>query len=155
MRHRTCRNSEIYNHREQRTNELAGAPFQSTSDSELLGHWYRKEGEVTNEVLDSFDGIFACVLSDESTGDFVVARDAMGICPLYWGTGADGSMWFASEMKALVGVCENFDIFPPVRAPRSGSSLAAQLQLWRRMRLVCVMSQRRCCLHAVFIRWRH
>lgn len=74
-----------------------------------------KEGEVTNEVLDSFDGIFACVLSDERTGDYVVARDAMGICPLYWGTGADGSKWFASEMKALQDVCEDFEIFPPVR----------------------------------------
>jgi asparagine synthase (glutamine-hydrolysing) len=80
-----------------------------------LGHWYMKEGEISNEVLDSFDGIFACVLSDERTGDFVAARDAMGICPLYWGTGADGSMWFASEMKALQDVCESFEIFPPVR----------------------------------------
>lgn len=72
-------------------------------------------------MLDSFDGIFACVLSDESTGDFVVARDAMGICPLYWGQGKDGSMWFASEMKALIDVCETFEIFPPVRAQRLSS----------------------------------
>ena len=42
-------------------------------------------------------------------------RDPIGICPLYWGKGADGSMWFASEMKALQHRCVTFDIFPPVR----------------------------------------
>ena len=38
-----------------------------------------------------------------------------GICPLYWGKGADGSTWFASEMKALQHTCVSFEIFPPVR----------------------------------------
>jgi asparagine synthetase B (glutamine-hydrolysing) len=67
-------------------------------------------------MIDQFDGIFAMIIFDERSGHYTVARDAMGICPLYWGRGADGSYWFASEMKALHDVCENFDIFPPVRS---------------------------------------
>jgi asparagine synthase (glutamine-hydrolysing) len=108
------RNSEIYNHEDIKAKELHDAPFTSTSDSEVLGHWYAKNGEITNEMLDKFDGIFATILVDENTGHFIAARDAMGICPLYWGWGKDGSTWFASEMKALQDVCENFEIFPPV-----------------------------------------
>ena len=46
-----------------------------------------------------------------------LCRDPIGICPLYWGKGADGSMWFASEMKALQHRCVTFDIFPPVSLP--------------------------------------
>jgi asparagine synthetase B (glutamine-hydrolysing) len=80
----------------------------------LLGYWYDKEGKVTNEMIDSLDGIFAFTLFDERTGHLVAARDPMGICPMYWGKGADGSTWFASEMKALHDVCETFEIFPPV-----------------------------------------
>lgn len=88
----------------------------TTSDSAVLGYWYDQEGAVTHDMLNSFDGIFAITLLDERTGHFVAARDPMGICPMYWGKGADGSTWFASEMKALHDVCETFDIFPPVRA---------------------------------------
>lgn len=47
-------------------------------------------------------------------GYFCAARDPIGICSLYWGRGADGSVWFASEMKALQSRCETIDIFPPV-----------------------------------------
>ena len=94
---------------------MPDAPFVGHSDSELLGHWYKKEGKITNEMIDEQDGIFAFMLMDHKTGHFTVARDAMGICPLYWGKGADGSMWFASEMKAIQDVCAEFEIFPPVR----------------------------------------
>lgn len=66
-------------------------------------------------MLDSLDGVFAILLMDERTGEYIVARDPMGICPMYWGTAADGSLWFASELKALHDICETFDIFPPVR----------------------------------------
>jgi len=91
------------------------APFAGHSDSELLGHWYKKEGKITNEMIDEQDGIFVFMLMDHKNGHFTVARDAMGICPLYWGKSADGSMWFASEMKAIQDVCAEFEIFPPVR----------------------------------------
>lgn len=68
----------------------------------------------SDELWNSLDGIFACVLVDEATGDFVAARDPIGVCSFYWGKGRDGSTWFASEMKALQAHCETFDIFPPV-----------------------------------------
>lgn len=68
----------------------------------------------SDELWNSLDGIFACVLVDEATGEFVAARDPIGVCSFYWGKGRDGSTWFASEMKALQAHCETFDIFPPV-----------------------------------------
>ena len=110
------RNSEIYNHEDLHKNKIDSVDMNTTSDSAVLGYWFDKEGKITHEMLDSLDGIFATTVLDERTGHFVAARDPMGICPMYWGKGADGSTWFASEMKALHDVCETFDIFPPVRA---------------------------------------
>ena len=109
------RNSEIYNHEDLHKNKIDSVDMNTTSDSAVLGYWFDKEGKITHEMLDSLDGIFATTVLDERTGHFVAARDPMGICPMYWGKGADGSTWFASEMKALHDVCETFDIFPPVR----------------------------------------
>jgi asparagine synthetase B (glutamine-hydrolysing) len=109
-----CRNSEIYNHKQLEQEHLPGVDMHTSSDSALLGYWYEQQGKVTNEMIDSLDGIFAFTLYDERTGHFVAGRDPMGICPMYWGKGADGSTWFASEMKALHDICESFEIFPPV-----------------------------------------
>ena len=67
-------------------------------------------------LWDMLDGIFACVIVDERSGEFFAARDAIGVCPLYWGRAADGGFWFSSELKGLQAQCESFDIFPPVRA---------------------------------------
>ena len=69
----------------------------------------------SDELWNALDGIFACVLLDEATGEFMAARDPIGVCSFYWGKGKDGSTWFASEMKALQANCTSFDIFPPVR----------------------------------------
>lgn len=66
-------------------------------------------------LWDMLDGIFACVIVDERSGEFFAARDAIGVCPLYWGRAADGGFWFSSELKGLQAQCESFDIFPPVR----------------------------------------
>ena len=68
----------------------------------------------TNEIWNALDGIFACVVVDEATGEFLAARDPIGVCSFYWGRGKDGSTWFSSEMKALQTHCQTFDIFPPV-----------------------------------------
>ena len=68
----------------------------------------------TNEIWNTLDGVFACVIVDEAKGEFIAARDPIGVCSFYWGRGKDGSTWFASEMKALQTHCETFDIFPPV-----------------------------------------
>jgi len=61
------------------------------------------------------------VIYDETNKEFIAYRDPMGICPLYWGKRADGSYWFASEMKALEGVVENYEIFPPGHVFRSST----------------------------------
>jgi asparagine synthase (glutamine-hydrolysing) len=110
-----CRNSEIYNHQAIRDGALAGVAIPSKSDSAIVGYLYQKYGD-TNELWNSLDGIFACVIWDERTGYHCAARDPIGICSLYWGKAADGSVWFASEMKALQSKCEDIDIFPPVSA---------------------------------------
>ena len=115
-----CRNSEIYNHEQIKLEGcLKGVSIvkQSKSDSAIIGHLYQQLGD-SDELWNSLDGIFACVLIDEATGQFCAARDPLGICPLYWGRGQDGSYWFASEMKALQDRCTWFEIFEPVsRSP--------------------------------------
>lgn len=103
-------NGEIYNHR-----ALAEAlpdpyPFRTNSDCEVILPLYRQYGV---ECVRHLDGMFAFVLSDEATGEFIAARDPIGIVPLYYGTGRDGSLWFASEFKALAEVCERIEVFPP------------------------------------------
>lgn len=57
--------------------------------------------------------MFSFVLLDNKTGNFMAARDPIGITPLYMGWGRDGSVWFASEMKALTIECDQFQEFPP------------------------------------------
>ncbi len=118
---RPRRNSELYNHEALRKQHLAGVDLGTTSDSAIVGHMYARMGDG-DDLWNSLDGIFACVVLDEQTGDFCAARDAMGVCSFYWGRGADGSTWFASELKALQDNCETFECFLPVRAPQ-GSCL--------------------------------
>jgi asparagine synthase (glutamine-hydrolysing) len=121
-------NSEIYNHDAIKATTLKGVRIvkDSKSDSAIIGHLIRTLGDV-NAVWDGLDGIFACVVVDEAAGTFTAARDAMGVCPLYWGRGGDGSTWFASEMKALQAVCETFEIFPPGHVYRSATGV---LEKW-------------------------
>ncbi len=63
--------------------------------------------------LDRLNGIFAFALWDRARGRYLIARDPMGVCPLYWGHDGDGRLWVASEMKALVGICADVAQFPP------------------------------------------
>ncbi|CAD7971881.1 unnamed protein product [Amoebophrya sp. A120] len=91
--------------------ELEACP-RTGSDCEILLHLYARDGAEflkKNQVC----GMFGCVILDERTGAFVVARDAIGIIPLYYGQGKDGSFWVASEMKVLVKECVQFHEFPP------------------------------------------
>lgn len=119
-------NSEIYNHAEIREKYLAGVDLHSGSDSAVVGYLYQKMG-CSKEMLSALDGIFACVLFDEDTREFFAFRDPIGICPMYWGRGADGATWFASEMKAIQDKCEVFNVFPPGHVYRSGEG---KLQRW-------------------------
>ena len=74
---------------------------------------YLKHGRDFPNLL---RGMFSFVLYDETADAFFVIRDHMGITPLYIGYGADGSVWFASEMKALVEGCARVEVFPPGHA---------------------------------------
>ncbi|KAG9158334.1 hypothetical protein Leryth_000453, partial [Lithospermum erythrorhizon] len=111
-------NGEIYNHKALRET-LKGHEFRTGSDCEVIAHLYEEHGE---EFVDMLDGMFSFVLLDTKDKSFIAARDAIGITPLYMGWGLDGSVWFASEMKALSDDCERFMSFPPghIYSSRSG-----------------------------------
>ncbi len=103
-------NGEIYNHRELRAGLKGDYPFQTESDCEPLLYLYRERGPA---LLQDLDGSFAFVLYDPSKRDYLIARDHIGIVPLYWGQDADGQRWVSSELKAIVDVCERVEEFPP------------------------------------------
>ena len=104
-------NGEIYNHKQLRAQLKDQTPFRTASDCEVIVHLY---DEVGDEVASKLDGDFAFVIVDDETGDFYAARDPVGVNSLYYGTGIDGSMWFASEAKPLVsGGCIDIETFPP------------------------------------------
>ncbi|HMV68662.1 MAG TPA: asparagine synthase B, partial [Myxococcota bacterium] len=102
-------NGEIYNHLDVRA-ELTGWPFRTGSDCEVLLPLYRRHGA---DLVHHLRGMFAFVLYDASTGDWLIGRDPIGIIPLYTGRDAAGRLYVASEMKALVGVCASVRPFPP------------------------------------------
>ncbi|MGH8112303.1 MAG: asparagine synthase B [Rhodanobacteraceae bacterium] len=103
-------NGEIYNHRQLR----AGVCYDFTtgSDCEVINALYR-EGMDACGWLARLNGIFAFALWDAATQRYLIGRDPIGVCPLYWGHDAQGRVCVASEMKALVGVCADVAEFPP------------------------------------------
>jgi asparagine synthase (glutamine-hydrolysing) len=105
-------NGEVYNHRELEQALRAPYAFQTGSDCEVINALYRDEADV-GAWLDRLNGIFAFALWDAQRQRTVIARDPMGVCPLYWGHDGDGRLWIASEMKALVRLCDDVAQFPP------------------------------------------
>ena len=105
-------NGEIYNHRDLERRLAHPYAFQTGSDCEVINALHR-DGEAADTWLGRLNGIFAFALWDEKARRFIIARDHMGICPLYWGHDADGRVWVASEMKALARVCDDVAAFPP------------------------------------------
>ena len=107
-------NGEIYNHRELRVELEAGYAFQSGSDCEVISalHARQPDGDA-GAWIDRLNGIFAFVLWDAGRSRAIIARDHMGICPLYWGHDVEGRLWVASEMKAIARVCDDVSQFPP------------------------------------------
>jgi asparagine synthetase B (glutamine-hydrolysing) len=111
-------NGEIYNHRELREaleeEALASSSepwaYQTGSDCEVILPLWREHGA---EGLARLNGIYAFALLEPATGRWVVARDPVGVIPLYWGVDAEGRRWVASELKALVDRCEEPEAFPP------------------------------------------
>lgn len=103
-------NGEIYNHREIRKQYAGKYQFQTGSDCEVILALYRDKGI---DFLDELNGIFAFALYDEATDDFLIARDPIGVIPLYIGHDSDGKVYCASELKALEGFCESYEPFLP------------------------------------------
>ena len=103
-------NGEIYNHRDLR-NEYAGKyDFQTGSDCEVILALYKHKGI---DFLEDLSGIFAFALYDEEKDEFLIARDPIGVIPLYIGKDADGKIYCASELKALEGFCDEYEPFLP------------------------------------------
>ena len=101
-------NGEIYNYRELKRRYLPNLRAKTHGDTEVLIHLYRKFGPKCVVLL---DGMFA--LAIQHKGEILLARDPIGIKPLYYGTSADGNhFFFASEIKALIGQVESIKEFP-------------------------------------------
>lgn len=103
-------NGEIYNHRTIRQAYAEKYDFQTGSDCEVVLALYRDKGV---NFLEDLNGIFAFALYDEEKDDFLIARDPIGVIPLYIGFDADGTVYCASELKALEGFCECYEPFLP------------------------------------------
>ncbi|MEM7052618.1 MAG: asparagine synthase B [Acidobacteriota bacterium] len=102
-------NGEIYNHRELRRRHPEFS-YRTDSDCEVILALYEAHG---TELLAQLNGIFAFALYDRRRGRFLIARDAIGVMPLYQGWDDDGNFYVASEMKALIGICRRIEDFPP------------------------------------------
>ena len=102
-------NGEIYNHRELRL-EFPEYEFQTESDCEVIIPLFQKYGK---NFVDKLNGIFAFAIYDIDNDIYFVARDHMGICPLYQGWDKNGNYYVASELKALEGVCKTIENFLP------------------------------------------
>ncbi len=103
-------NGEIYNHKELRKQFEGKYNFQTESDCEVILALYREKGA---DFIDEMNGIFGFALYDAEKDEYFIARDHMGIIPLYMGWDQNGTFYVASELKALEGVCSKIELFPP------------------------------------------
>jgi len=103
-------NGEIYNHSELKKPYEASYGFKTKSDCEVILALYEKEGK---SFVNKLNGIFAFAIYDKEKDEYFIARDHMGIIPLYMGWDGNGTFFVASELKALEGVCSKIELFPP------------------------------------------
>ncbi len=103
-------NGEIYNHRELRKQFDGKYKFQTESDCEVILPLYKEKGA---SFIDEMNGIFGFAIYDAEKDEYFVARDHMGIIPLYMGWDQNGTFYIASELKALEGICTKIELFPP------------------------------------------
>mgnify|MGYP005852916351 CR=1 FL=1 len=102
-------NGEIYNHKDLRLS-VSDYNFTTQSDCEIILALYQKKG---HEFLNDLNGIFGFALYDSENDEYLIARDHMGIIPLYIGWDENGTLFVASELKALEGTCQKIEVFPP------------------------------------------
>jgi asparagine synthase (glutamine-hydrolysing) len=103
-------NGEIYNHQELRKDLNGSYEFLTQSDCEVILALYRKKGI---DFIEDLNGIFAFALYDEEKDIYFIARDHIGIIPLYMGWDQYGNFYVASELKALEGYCNKIEEFLP------------------------------------------
>ena len=103
-------NGEIYNHRELRQQFESNYDFQTQSDCEIILALYKEKGV---HFLDDLNGIFGFAIYDVEQDAYLIARDHMGIIPLYIGWDKNGTFYVASELKALESICSKIELFPP------------------------------------------
>lgn len=103
-------NGEIYNHQSIRKQYAGKYDFQTGSDCEVILALYREKGI---DFLEDLSGIFAFALYDAEKDEFLIARDPIGVIPLYIGKDKDGKVYVASELKALEGNCDEYEPFLP------------------------------------------
>lgn len=111
-------NGEIYGFEAIRETLSRKYTFESQSDCEILLPLYREMGVEMFKILDAE---FALILFDGETGEFIAARDPIGIRPLYYGYDREGYILFASEPKNLVGLADKIYPFPPGHYYRDGA----------------------------------
>jgi asparagine synthase (glutamine-hydrolysing) len=104
-------NGEIYNHRELKKTLRQPYRFLTGSDCEVINAISRDTRPQS--WLNQLNGIFAFALWDKAKRRVLIARDPIGVCPLYWGRDVDGRLWVASEMKVLADTCADVAQFPP------------------------------------------
>tara|TARA_Y100000992_G_scaffold300817_1_gene270264 strand:+ start:1114 stop:2778 length:1665 start_codon:yes stop_codon:yes gene_type:complete len=103
-------NGEIYNHQEIKLKLKNNYEFLTNSDCEVILALYNEKG---SDFLDDLNGIFSFALYDEKKDFYLIARDHLGIIPLYMGWDIEGHFFVASELKALEGYCQEIKLFPP------------------------------------------
>src|SRR5690554_286013 len=102
-------NGEIYNHQQLRKN-YPNYGFLTELDSEVILALYQEKGV---DFIEELNGIFAFCLYDIENDSYFIARDHIGIIPLYIGWDEEGTLFVASELKALEGVCVRYEEFKP------------------------------------------
>ena len=103
-------NGEIYNHQDIRKQYEGSYTFQTQSDCEVILALYKDKGV---DFVDDLNGIFGFAIYDVENDEYFIARDHMGIIPLYIGWDQNGTFFVASELKALEGTCSKIELFPP------------------------------------------
>ena len=111
--HVLAANGEIYNHKQLKSELTIPYNFKTGSDCEVILALYEEFKQTGKPFLDRLVGDFAFLIYDAEDNPYFVARDHMGIVPVYVGSDNEGRFYVASEMKALTPVCDTVKEFPP------------------------------------------
>ena len=131
-------NGEIYNHKNLRTQFDGSYKFRTGSDCEVIIPLYKKyrESGDFSAMIEELSGIFAFALYDSEHDTYLIARDEIGVIPLYQGWDKAGRYYVASELKALEGDCQTIEEFPNgsylYSGPSTGSGTTVPVRWYKR-----------------------